>query len=340
MTAATLKSDVSAVVTTSVPMRALVHRRYGPPEVLRVTEVARPSPAKGEVVVRVKAAGLDRAAWHLVTGRPYLLRMVFGLRAPKNPVAGREVSGVVVALGEGVTRLQVGDEVFGIGEGTFAEYARANADKLVKKPASLSFEAAAVSGISGLTALNALEAAVVQRGERVLVVGASGGVGTFAVQLAKAMGAHVTAVCSSAKLELVRALGVDALIDYSAEDFTARAERFDVILDVGGRTPVAKLRRLLVPRGRLVFVGGEGGDSLSGGMGRQLGAMLLAPFTKQKFVTLLASESHVDLERLVGFLSTGAVRPVVERVVTLTEVAEAMTALAGGAVKGKVAVVP
>ncbi|MBL8919950.1 MAG: NAD(P)-dependent alcohol dehydrogenase [Myxococcaceae bacterium] len=340
MTTATMQSDVAAMAQTAVSMRALAHRTYGPPEVLRVTEVARPAPAKGEVVLQVRAAGLDRAAWHLVTGRPYLLRLVFGLSAPKNPVAGREVAGVVVAVGEGVTRLRVGDEVFGIGEGTFAELARAKADKLAKKPAALSFEAAAVSGISGLTALDALEAAKVQPGERVLIVGASGGVGSFAVQLARAMGLHVTAVCSGAKAGLVRTLGAEQVIDYSQADFTARAEQFDVILDVGGRTPVAKLRRVLAPSGRLVFVGGEGGDSLSGGMTRQLGTLFLAPFTRQRFVTLLASESHVDLERLAVFLANGSVAPVVERVVGLAQVAEAMNDLARGAVRGKVAVVP
>lgn len=339
MTAAILKSDVT-LMSASLPMQALVQRAYGPPDVLRVEETARPTPGKGEVVLQVKAAGVDRAAWHLVTGRPHLLRLAFGLRAPKSPVAGREVAGVVVAVGEGVERLAVGDAVFGIGEGTFAQYARARADKLAKKPAGLSFEAAAVAGISGLTALNAVEAAKVQRGERVLIVGASGGVGTFAVQLVRALGASVTAVCSAAKVELVRSLGATDVIDYGAEDFTARADRFDVILDVGGRTPVSKLRRVLAPQGRLAFVGGEGGDSFTGGMGRQLRAMLLGAFTRQRFLMVLANESHVDLERLAEFFAAGTVRPVVERTVPLAGVASAMNALAAGAVRGKIAVVP
>lgn len=332
--------DVAATSAGRAPMRALLRRTYGAPEVLRVSECERPRAGRGEVLLRVKAAGLDRAAWHLVTGRPYAMRLVFGLRRPRNPVAGREVSGVVVALGEGVSRLEVGDEVFGIGEGTFAEFATARADKLVKKPAALSFEAAAVSGISGLTALDALEAGRVQAQQRVLIVGASGGVGTFAVQLARAMGARVTGVCSRAKVHRVRSLGAEQVVDYTAEDVTARDERFDVILDVGGRTPVARLRRVLSPTGALVFVGGEGGGALTGGMGRQLGAALLAPFTKQRFVTLLAHESHRDLERLSAYLAAGTVAPVVERVVGLGDVAAAMSDLARGAVLGKIAVVP
>lgn len=337
---ATLATPQTTSALQHAPMRALVQRRYGPPEVLSVGECAAPTPGKGEVVLRVKAAGLDRAAWHLTTGKPYLMRLVFGFSAPKNPVAGREVSGVVTAVGDDVSRLRVGDEVFGIGEGTFAEFARARADKLVKKPPTLSFEAAAVSGISGLTALNAVERAALRAGERVLVIGASGGVGTFAVQLAHALGAHVTAVCSAAKQPLVRSLGASRLIDYATDDVTTHGETFDVILDIGGRTPVAKLRRVLTPTGRLVFVGGEGGDSLTGGMTRQLGAMVRGAFSRQRFITLMANESHVDLERLNGFLAAGTVKPVVERVVTLAEVPQAMNDLAGGVVRGKIAVVP
>lgn len=339
MTATLVKTQLTSAVQR-VPMRALVQRTYGEPEVLSVGEFPMPAPGKGEVVLRVKAAGLDRAAWHLTTGKPYLMRLAFGFSAPKNPVAGREVAGVVTAVGEGVTRLQVGDEVFGIGEGTFAEFARATADKLAKKPASLSFEAAAVSGISGLTALNAIERAELRSGERVLIVGASGGVGTFAVQLARALGAQVTAVCSAVKHDLVRSLGAAQLVDYATEDVTSSGQTFDVIVDIGGRTPVSKLRRVLTPTGRLVFVGGEGGGAFSGGMGRQLGAMLRGAFSKQRFVMLLANESHLDLERLNAFLIAGTVKPVVERVVTLAQVPDAMRDLVRGAVRGKIAVAP
>jgi hypothetical protein len=202
------------------------------------------------VLVRVHAAGVDRGVWHLMTGLPYLTRLAFGLRAPKNPVPGMDVAGVVEAVGKNVTRFQPGDEVFGVGKGTFAEYALAREDKLAPKPANLTFEQAAVVAISGLTALQGLrDHGRVAPGQRVLIIGASGGVGTFAVQIAKAFGAHVTGVCSTTKVNLVRSIGADHVIDYTREDFAQGEHRYDLILDIGGSSPLSRLRRALTPRG-------------------------------------------------------------------------------------------
>lgn len=337
-TAMTMQASAMTTMTAAMTMQAVQQRRYGGPSELAVGSCARPTPGAGEVLVRVKAAGLDRGAWHLMTGRPYLVRLAFGVRAPKDPVRGRELAGVVEAVGEGVTRFAVGDEVFGIGEGTFAEFACASQDKLAKKPAGLTFAAAAVCGISALTAMQALEAVGVAAGERVLIVGASGGVGTFAVQLARARGARVTAVASASKADMVRALGADEVIDYAREDFAARGTVFDVILDLGGNASVARLRSALTPTGRLVFVGGEHGGDWSGGFGRQLLAMLLAPFTQQRFVMFLTKERSAELEQIARLADAGQLKPVIDRTVPLAGVADAMRALEHGEVRGKIAV--
>ncbi|MFO0598262.1 MAG: NAD(P)-dependent alcohol dehydrogenase [Myxococcaceae bacterium] len=338
MTAATLKMTEAVVV--SATMQAVAQRRYGGPETLEVTERARPEPKTGEVLVQVKAAGLDRGTWHLMTGRPYLMRLVFGFSAPKDPVRGRELAGVVTAVGPGVTRFAVGDAVFGIGEGTFAEFACAREDKLARKPARWSFAEAAASAISALTAIQALDAAQVKAGEQVLVVGASGGVGTFLLQLARARGAHCTAVSSAGKAALVRSLGAETVIDYAREDFTARDQRFDVILDVGGNTALSKLRRVLAPTGRLVFVGGENGGDITAGFGRQLLAMVLAPFTRQRFLPFLTKERSLELDQLAALAEQGLLKTVIDREVPLTGVADAMRALEAGQVRGKIVVMP
>jgi NADPH:quinone reductase-like Zn-dependent oxidoreductase len=320
-------------------MRAVVRDSYGTAEVLRVAEVAQPTPKAGEVLVQVEAAGLDRGAWHLMTGKPYLLRLVFGVRRPKNPVLGREFAGRVVALGEGVSKFAVGDEVFGIGEGTFAQYAVARADKLAAKPAGLSFAEAAVVGISAITALQALrDAGKIQAGQTVLITGASGGVGTFAVQLAKTFGAEVTGTASTAKLALVQKLGADHVIDYTREDFADGTRHYDLIVDLAGTPTLKRLRRGLAATGTAVIAGGEGGDPISGGTDRQLRARLLSPFVRQRLTSLLANERAADLEVLAELVEAGKVLPSIDRVVPLEHVPQALADLADGLVSGKVAV--
>ncbi|HVE86665.1 MAG TPA: NAD(P)-dependent alcohol dehydrogenase, partial [Myxococcales bacterium] len=266
--------------------------------------------------------------------------MGFGVRRPKNPVMGLEVSGTVAAVGKSVTRFRVGDEVFGIGQGTFAEYARAREDKLARKPASLSFEQASVVAISALTALQSVrDAGKVQAGQRVLVIGASGGVGSYAVQIAKASGAEVTGVCSAAKADLVRSLGADHVIDYAKEDYAAGPRRYDLILDMGGNSKLSRLRRALAPEGTVVFVGGEHGGDLTGGFfERPLKALALAPFVRQRFALFMSKERFEDLERLAELIEAGKVAPSIDRVYPLHRAADAMRELEAGRVRGKIAI--
>jgi NADPH:quinone reductase-like Zn-dependent oxidoreductase len=322
-------------------MQAILQSGYGTTDVLRVGATARPSPGPVEVLVRVRAAGLDRGTVHLMTGRPYLMRIMgFGFSGPKDPVPGLDLAGTVVEVGSGVTRFGVGDEVFGIGRGSFAEYARAREDKLVAKPRSISFEQAAVLAVSGGTAVQALhDAGGLSAGERVLVVGASGGVGSYAVQLAKRFGAEVTGVCSTAKVDAVRALGADRVIDYTQEDFATGADRYDLVLDIGGNTPVARLRRAMAPAGRLVFVGGENGGDWTAGFGRNLAALLLAPFRRpQRFVMLTSREHHSHFEPLAELAATGGVRPLIDRRVPLAGVIDGIRDLEAGRIRGKVVI--
>jgi NADPH:quinone reductase-like Zn-dependent oxidoreductase len=322
-------------------MRAVLQSGYGSFDVLRVGTVAGPRPADDEVIVRVRAAGVARGDWHIMTGRPYLMRVMgFGFSAPKSPVAGMDFAGTVVEIGAKVTRFAVGDEVFGIARGAFAEHAAAREDKLVRKPAGVSFEDAAVSAVSGITALQALrDAGRFAPGQRVLVVGASGGVGTFAVQLARAMGADVDGVCSASKLELVRALGAGEVLDYAKGDFTDGTRRWDLLLDVGGNTPLARLRRALTPTGRLVFVGGEHGGDWTAGFGRPLVAMLLGMFVKQRFTMHATREVAEDIELVAQYLASGAVKPPIDRRIGLDGVSDALCDLEAGRVRGKIVVV-
>ncbi len=246
---------------TSTTMRAIVQDRYGTTDVLRLAQVARPQIAEDEVLVQVRAAGLDRGTWHMMAGQPYLLRVIgFGFRAPKNQVPGLDVAGTVVAVGSAVTRFSTGDEVFGISRGSFAEYAAVSEGKLSRKPLNLTFERAAVVSISAGTALQALtDAGKIGPGQRVLIIGASGGVGSYAVQLAKAFEAEVTGVCSGEKLDLVRSLGADHVVDYTRQDFADGTNRYDLILDIAGNAALSRLRSALTPTGTLVIVGGEEG---------------------------------------------------------------------------------
>jgi len=323
-------------------MRAILQSGYGGTEVLRLGTRERPLPREGEVLIEVAAAGLDRGTWHLMTGRPYLMRLMgFGFLRPNNPVPGLDVAGTVVAVGPNVSRFSVGDAVFGIGEGSFAEYTRARVDKLARKPTRLGFEQAAILGISGMTALQALrDAGRVEAGERVLIVGASGGVGTFAVQIAKALGADVTGVARTDTLELVRSIGADDVIDYTARDFADGARQYDVILDIGGNTPLARIRRALTAKGRLVFVGGENGGDITAGFGRQLMALALGAFVEQRFAMLMCREDGADLERLAALVDEGKITPVLDRAWPLEAVARAMRDLESGMIRGKVAIVP
>ncbi len=321
-------------------MQAIVYREYGGPEVLHLGQVDRPSIGADEVLVEVRAAGLDRGTWHLMTGVPYAARLVFGLRHPKQPVPGLDLAGTVAEVGSSVTRFRVGDEVYGVGSGSFAEYAAAKEAKLAPKPSNLTFEQAAATPVSGLTAQQGLlEIGGLVSGQRVLVTGASGGVGTFAVQIAKSHGAIVTGVCSTSKVDLVRSLGADHVIDYTTTDFAATGSRHDLILDAGGSPTLRRLRRALAPRGTLVIAGGEGGGSLLG-IGRQLRAVALSPLVGQRLKMLVAKDHHVPLERLTALIESGRVIPSVERTYPLADTAAAMRALVEGRVRGKVVIVP
>jgi NADPH:quinone reductase-like Zn-dependent oxidoreductase len=308
--------------------------------VLELRDIARPEPSDGQVLIRVRAAGVDQGVWHLMAGLPYLVRLFgYGLKKPKVPVRGREVAGMVEAVGPGVTRFAAGDEVFGTCDGSFAEYVCAKEDKLARKPVSLSFEEAAASPISGVTALQAVrDAGQVTVGQRVLILGAGGGVGSFAVQLAKAFGAEVTGVCSTGKVELVRSLGADAVIDYRTSNIAGAGKLYDVILDTAGNRPLSFLRRLLVPKGRLVIIGGEGGGKLTGGFQRSLVAPLVSPFSGRKFRGLVAKETYLDLEALASLIGAGSVKPSVDKVFPLAEAPAAIQYLHEGRARGKVVV--
>jgi NADPH:quinone reductase-like Zn-dependent oxidoreductase len=321
-------------------MKAIVQNTYGSTDVLKLGNIDKPEIADDEVLVRVHAAGVDRGVWHVMAGLPYPLRLAgYGLRAPKNPVPGMDMAGVVEAIGKKVTRFQPGDEVFGIGKGTFAEYTRVLEKKLAPKPANLTFEQAAVVAISGSTALQGLrDHGQVQPGQKVLIIGASGGVGTYAVQLAKAFGAEVTAVCSTTKVDLVRSLGADHVIDYMRDDFAAGEQHYDVILDIGGNASLSRLRSVLSPTGTLVIAGGETGGRWLGGSDRQIRAVLLSRFVGQTLRTFVNSENHEDLIVLTGLIESGKVTPVIDRRYPLAEAPKAIRYLLEGHARGKLVI--
>ena len=322
-------------------MRAIVQHAYGTADVLQLEQIAVPEIGDDEVLVQVQAAGMDRGTWHFMTGRPYLMRVMgFGFRAPKNPAAGIDLAGTVVAVGSGVTRFGVGDEVYGIGRGSFAEYAAASETKLAHKPTTISFEQAAVVPVSALTALQALtDVGRVADGQRVLIIGASGGVGSYAVQLAKAFGAEVTGVGSGTKLDLMRSLGADHVLDRTQEDFADGKHSYDLIIDIAGNSTLSRLRRALTPTGTLVIVGGESKGNLTGGIERQLRAALLSPFVKQRLTMCASKERGSDLEeRLSPLLEAGTVIPTIDRTFSLDQVPAAMRHLAAGKVRGKIAI--
>jgi NADPH:quinone reductase-like Zn-dependent oxidoreductase len=321
-------------------MKAIVQETYGPADAAGLRDIGRPEAGEGEVLVRVHAAGVDRGVWHLMTGLPYPVRLAgYGIRAPKSPVPGMDLAGVVAAAGKNATRFQPGDEVFGIGQGTFAEYARARESKLALKPANLSFGQAAVVAISGLPALQGLrDHGRVNPGQQVLIIGASGGVGTFAVQLAKAFGAEVTGVCSTTKAGLVHSLGASHVIDYTRDDFAQTGQRYDLILDIGGNSPLSRLRRALTPRGTLVIVGGEAGGRWLGGTDRQLRALLLSPLVRHKLTTFISADKHHDLVVLKDLIKAGQLTPVIDRTYPLSEALKAIRYLQEGHARGKIVI--
>jgi NADPH:quinone reductase-like Zn-dependent oxidoreductase len=319
-------------------MQAVVQHAYGSADVLSVERIARPEVTDGEVMVRVHAAGLDRGTWHLMTGLPYLGRLAFGVRRPRNVVPGVDVAGTVVAVGSAVTRFTSGDEVFGFGKGSFAEYAVAREDKLARKPLNLSFEQAAIVPVSAATALQALtDVGRVQSGQTVLIIGASGGVGSYAVQLAKAIGAEVTGVSSAPKFDLVRSLGADDVLDYARDDWADGTHHYDLILDIGGNPPLSRLRRALTPTGTAVIVGGENGGNLTG-MYRQLQALAWSPFVRQRLTMFIAKQRASDLERLTKLIEAGNVTPRIDRIYPLDRAPEAMRYLVAGRARGKIAI--
>ena len=322
-------------------MKAIVQQTYGTPDVLKLQEVDKPEIGDDDVLVRVHAAGVHIGDWHLMTGRPYLMRIMgFGFRAPKARVRGTDVAGTVEAAGKNVTRFQAGDDVFGTCEGSFAEYARVREDKLAPMPANLTFEQAATVPTSACTALQALRGkGGIQPGQRVLIVGASGGVGMFAVQIAKSFGADVTGVCSTTKVEMARSIGADHVIDYTQEDFTRSGQRYDLILDMGGNRSLSNLRRALTPRGTLVLVGGEAGDRWIGGaMSRSMRALVVSPFVSQKLRMMIATPNTDDLRFLKEFIEAGKVTPVIDRTYPLSEVPDAMRYLREGHAHGKIVI--
>ncbi|MBM2618479.1 NAD(P)-dependent alcohol dehydrogenase [Actinoplanes sp. LDG1-06] len=308
-------------------MKAIVHNIYGDADVLHVAEVPTPTPKPTEVLVRVMAAGVDRGAWHAMTGLPLVSRLGFGLPRPRNGTPGLDLAGVVEAVGEQVTDFKPGDEVFGSGSSSWAEFARAKPARLVHKPAHLTFPQAAVIPTSGATALHMLTPSTVDD-SKVLVIGAGGGVGSFTVLLAKARGAHVTAVCSTAKTDAVRGFGADNIIDYTREPLTGS---YDLIVDIAGNRPLSTLRALLKPTGTLSIAGGENGGRFFGGLERNLHAFAIAPFVKHKLRAPIVITKRDDLKALTGIASPlGSTYP-------LAEAPTAMHQLATGQIAGKAA---
>src|ERR671932_853443 len=319
-------------------MQAIVQDKYGSVDVLQLRDIKKPAIGVEDVLVRVRAAGVHIGAWHLMSGEPYLMRIIgFGFRAPKARVRGTDVAGTVEAVGQNVTRFQAGDEVFGTCDGAFAEYASARQDMLALKPSNLTFEQAAAVPTSAFTALQALRAGEIQRGQKVLIVGASGGVGIFAVQIAKSFGAEVTGVSSTGKVDMVRSIGADHVIDYTRDDFTRKGPQYDLMLDLGGNRPLSQLRRALTPRGTLVLVGGEGGDRWIG-MGRPLQALAVSPFVGHTLRPLSSKPNQPDLQFLKELIESGKLTPVIDKTYPLSEVPDAIRSLHEGRARGKLVI--
>jgi len=334
-------ATTQSTATSPTTMRAIIQNRYGvePDKVLRVADAPRPVISDDEVLVHVIAAGVDRGTVHCMTGMPYAMRLMgFGVRSPKAPNPGRSLAGIVDSVGRNVDGFAPGDEVYGSCDGSFSEYARVNPAMLASKPGILSFEQAASMPISAGTALQAVRKANVQPGQQVLVIGASGGVGTFAVQIAKASGAEVTGVCSTSKVDLVRALGADRVVDYTLEDFADGECRYDVILDIGGNRRLRDLRRALTPRGVLIIVGGETHGRWLGGFDRSLRAVLLSLFVRQSLGMLASTEKAEHLDTLRELVETGQISPAIDLAYPLAETSAAIRHVSEGRARGKVVV--
>jgi NADPH:quinone reductase-like Zn-dependent oxidoreductase len=321
-------------------MKAIVQDTYGSADVLKLGEIDKPEIGEDEVLVRIHAAGVDAGVWHEMAGLPYLIRVMgYGLRGPKRRIRGYDCAGRVEAVGGSVTQLEAGDEIFGLCRGTFAEYACGKEKNLELKPANLTFEQAAAVPTSALTALQGLrDHGKVEAGQTVLIIGASGGVGSFAVQLAKAFGAEVTGVCSTPKMDLVRSIGADHVIDYKREEITESDRRYDLILDIGGNRSLSHLRRALTSRGTLVIVGGEEGGRWLGGVDRLLRALLLSPFVGHNLRAFVAKGDKEDLLLLREQIEAGKVTPVIDRTYPLSEAPEAVRHLEAGHARGKIVI--
>jgi NADPH:quinone reductase-like Zn-dependent oxidoreductase len=320
-------------------MKAIVHSRYGPPDALELKDIDQPVVSDDAVLVRVHAAAVGKGDWLTVRGLPYVARMRYGLRQPKHGVPGFDVAGRVEVVGGNVTELQSGDEVFGWCDGSFAEYASVPEGQLALKPTNLGFEQAAAVPISGFAALQALrDTGGVRPGQQVVIVGASGGVGSYAVQLAKAFGAEVTGVCSTKSLDLVRSIGADHVIDYSQEDFTRTGQRYDLILEMAGNRSLTDLRRALTPKGTLVLVGGSGGRWFMG-TGRTLRAVVTSPFVGQRLRSFFSKPRGADLVVLKELVEAGKVTPVIDRTFPLNETPEAIRYVGERSTQGKTVIV-
>jgi NADPH:quinone reductase-like Zn-dependent oxidoreductase len=316
-------------------MQAIIHSKYGPPDALELNDIDQPVITEDAVLVRVHAAAVGKGDWLTVQGLPYVARLRYGLGKPKHPVPGFDVAGRIEAVGSNVTQLQPGDDVFGWCDGSFAEYASVPEGQLAQKPPNLTFEQAAAVPISGFAALQALrDTGGVEPGQTVVVIGASGGVGSFAVQLAKAFGAQVTGVCSTKSVEMVRSIGADHVIDYTQQDFTRTGQRYDLILEMAGNRSLADLRRALTPKGTLVLVGGSGGRWFMG-TGRTLRAVLVSPFVGQRLRSFLSKPRGVDLVVLKELLEAGKLTPVIDRTFPLSEAAEAIRHVGEKSTQGK-----
>ena len=320
-------------------MKAMFQDKYGSAEVLELRDIDRPTLGEKDVLVRVRAAGVNIADWAIMSGLPYIARPVYGMRRPKNPVRGTDVAGVVEAVGPGVTRFKPGDEVFGAAVGSFADYAAAPEDALAPKPANLSFEQAAAVPMAGCVALQAVrDHGKVKAGQKVLINGASGGIGTFAVQIVKAVGADVTGVCSTKNVELVRSIGADHVVDYTKEDFTRTGKRYDFILDNVGRHSLSDLRRALTPTGTLVPNGGRFDNRWFSSAGRLLSAAVVFRFASQTSKNFLVTQKHEDLIALKAMIEAGKVTPVIDRAYPLSETAHAIAHVGAGHARGKIAI--
>jgi len=322
-------------------MKAAVYSSYGGPDVVQVKDVDKPVPKDNEVSIKVRAASVNPLDWHFMRGEPYLVRLMLGLRKPKDPRLGADVAGQVEAAGAKVTRFKPGDEVFGSCRGSFAEYVCTSEDAVALKPGDLSFAQAAAAPVAAFTALQALrDKGRIEPGHQVLINGAAGGVGTFAVQIARSFGAEVTGVCSTWNVEMVRSIGASHVVDYTQEDFTRSERRYDVFLDMIANHPLLACRRVLNPQGRYVAAGGSVGRWMIGSIARSLAAMVLSWFGSRKLGGILAKMNKEDMAVIQDLLKTGKVTPVIDRGYRLSEISEAIRYLETGHARGKVVIVP